>query len=96
MANEYTIGPDVDLDTEVVVLPSGRRYTNANAEADSAYFEKRRGRPSLARGTSPQISFRVPQDVKDALASLSETEGLPEAQLARQALLEYLARHRTA
>ena len=63
MADKYTIGPDIDLDVEEVFV-GGRRYTNADAEADSEYFEKRAGRP--------------------------------EAQVARQALLEYLARHRGA
>jgi hypothetical protein len=95
MAQEYTIGPDIDLDVEEVFV-AGRRYTNADADADSEYFEKRAGRPSLAHGTSPQVSFRVPREVKDQLASLSEAEGRPEAQVARQALLEYLARHRGA
>lgn len=96
MTDKYTIGPDIDLDTETVVLPSGRPYSNADAEADSEYFAGRRGRPSLGRGTSPQISFRVPEDVRIELAALSETEGRPAAQVARQALLEYLARHREA
>ncbi|MBK8460200.1 MAG: ribbon-helix-helix protein, CopG family [Micropruina sp.] len=96
MAEKYTIGPDIDLDTEEVLLPSGHRYSNADAEADSEYFASRPGRPSLARGVSPQVSFRVPRDVKDELASLSQAEGRPEAQVARQALLEYLARHRGA
>lgn len=99
MAHKHTIGPGIDLDIEEVIV-GGRRYTEADALADAAALEKAPpavGRPSLGtHGTSPQISFRVPRDVKDELASLSHAEGRPEAQLARQALLEYLARHRGA
>lgn len=98
MARKTTVGPDVDLDAEAVVLPSGHRYTEADAQADEQYFEARTrpGRPSLARGVSPQVSFRVPQSVKDDLAEVARAEGRPEAQVARQALAEYLDRHRGA
>jgi hypothetical protein len=98
MVRKTTVGPDVDLDTEAVVLPSGRRYTEADAAADEQHFgtHTRPGRPSLARGISPQVSFRVPQSVKDDLAEVAKAEGRAEAQVARQALAEYLDRHRGA
>jgi hypothetical protein len=98
MTRKTTAGPDVDLDAEEVILPSGRRYTEADAQADELYFEARTrpGRPSLARGVSPQVSFRVPQSVKEDLAEIAKAEGRPEAQVARQALAEYLDRHRGA
>lgn len=93
---KITFGPDVDLDIEEVTLPSGR-YTNADAEADSEHFTARApGRPSLARGVSPQVTFRVPQLVKEALADAAKREGRAEAQIARQALIEYLERSRSA
>jgi hypothetical protein len=98
MARKTTVGPDVDLDAEEVILPSGRRYTAADAAADERHFQSRTrpGRPSLARGVSPQVSFRVPQSIKDDLSEVAKAEGRPEAQVARQALAEYLDRHRGA
>ena len=98
MARKITVGPDVDLDTEEVILPSGRRYTEADAQADAEYFESqaRPGRPSLAHGVSPQVSFRVPQAIKDDLANVAKRLGRPEARVAREALTEYLKRHHGA
>jgi hypothetical protein len=89
-----TIGADIDLDREPTVLPSGHRYTNADADADAAWFEdheKRRGRPSLAHGTSPQVAFRVPPATKAQLAAIARRQGRTQAALARDALDQYLA-----
>lgn len=74
MRRKNTVGPDVDLDAEDVTLPSGRRYTQADAEADEQFFRDKTlpGRPSLAGGVSPQVSFRVPQSVKDELTRIAK------------------------
>jgi hypothetical protein len=86
-----TVGPDIDLDQEEVFLPSGRRYRNADAEADAAYFEARHvGRPSLAQGVSPQVSFRVAPSTKAQLTAKAKATGRTEAAVAREALERYL------
>lgn len=90
-----TIGKNINLDEEKIVLKHGR-YTEADAAADAAEFENRPGRPSLGRGISPQVAFRVPESLKSDLAAVAAAEGRPEAQVARQALVEYLERHRGA
>ena len=91
---QFTIGPDIDLDREEVILPSGRRYTNADAEADAAWFESREtrrgGRPSLESGVSPQVAFRVPPTTKTKLRAVAQSQGRTEASVAREALDQYL------
>ncbi|MDR1265608.1 MAG: CopG family transcriptional regulator [Propionibacteriaceae bacterium] len=86
-----TIGPDIDLDAETVILPSGRRYTNADADADADHFEgKRAGRPSLDSGVSPQIAFRVPPATKAKLRAVANSLGRTEASIVREALDRFL------
>ena len=80
-----TLGPDVDLDAEAVILPDGHRHTAADAEADAEWFAARPGRPSLARGVSPQVSFRVPQAIKDRLKTVAAQAGRTQAEVAREA-----------
>ena len=51
----------------------------------------RPGRPSLAEGESPRISYRVPASLFDAAASRAKAEGRTLSELAREALRRYLA-----
>jgi hypothetical protein len=66
-ASKYMIGPDIDLDAEVVLDTRGNRITEAVAdeipEKAMEDLYRRCGRPSLTGGRrhSPQISFRVPR-----------------------------------
>jgi hypothetical protein len=51
----------------------------------------RPGRPSLAEGESPRISYRIPASLFDAAASRAKAEGRTLSELAREALRRYLA-----
>jgi hypothetical protein len=92
--NKYTIGPDVDLDQEDIRTESGDRLTEAVAEemAQSALRALRAGRPSLsgAGAHSPQLSTRVPADLKDRARRQAKQEGLSLSRLLRKALEFYL------
>ena len=87
------IGPDVDLDTEVVLLPDGERLTNEIADEIVASTRRTVGRPSLSgkAQASPQIAFRVDPSVRDAAAALAAKEGKTVSQLAREALEQRVA-----
>lgn len=89
--------PDVDLEQEEVRLKDGTRLTDELAQeiATEALAKARPGRPSLT-GTgrhSPAISFRVPDDVREAVEQLAASEGKSVSQLARDALEQYVSQH---
>lgn len=88
---KVTFEPDVDLDQEVVTLPSGHRYTAADARVDADWFAAHPGRPSLARGISPQVAFRVPQDLKDQLRTVAGRVGRTQSDVAREAFAKGLS-----
>ncbi len=90
---------DVDLDEDVVIV-KGRRLTEAAAEqlARETRAEARRrnlipGRKSLSSGAthSPRVQFRVPEDVAAQAHDRAEAEGKSLSELAREALVRYLA-----
>ncbi|WP_154674435.1 ribbon-helix-helix protein, CopG family [Nakamurella lactea] len=88
------VGPDVDLDREVVRLPSGERLTRQRANEIAAEITGRPlGRPSLSghRKPSPAVSFRVDPDTLARVQAEAEREGVTVSQLARHALDEFLA-----
>ncbi len=87
------IGPDVDLDREVLRLADGTRLTDAVADEVGDYVRRTAGRPSLSgkAAQSPQIAFRVPPSVRDRAADLAAREGKTVSQLAREALEARLA-----
>jgi len=88
MNKKYTLGPDIDLDTEVVVDERGRRITEARAEqiAEETLQEIRQGRPTLTGGTqhSPQVSFRVRPAVKAKAEEEAKRLGTTVSKLARE------------
>jgi len=91
---KYVLGPDIDLDVEVVLDKRGRRITEARAQqiARQILREVAAGRPSLT-GTgkvSPEIKARVPQGMKDKLDREAKKLGVTPSVLIRQALEEYL------
>jgi hypothetical protein len=51
----------------------------------------RPGRPSLAEGESPRISYRVPASLFEAASAKAKAEGRTLSELAREALRRYLA-----
>ncbi len=90
---------DVDLDDDVVTV-KGRRLTEAGAEelARDTVAEARRrnlipGRKSLTSGFthSPRVQFRVPEAVAVQAHDRALAEGKSLSELAREALLRYLA-----
>jgi predicted HicB family RNase H-like nuclease len=54
-----------------------------------------RGRPSLTgqASRSPQVTFRLPPELRAAAESQAAREGRRVSDLAREALAEYLQRH---
>lgn len=65
--------------------------------ADPGRFSGRSGRPSLSGRVgahSPQVAFRVPQELVAELDELTTRAGVSRSALAREALAEYVAAHR--
>ena len=95
MSTKYTLGPDIDLDDEVVLDARGERITEARAQqiADAALRSVRAGRPSLtAPGQrSPEVKARVPVEVRDRLHAAAHSCGVSTSVLVREALERYLA-----
>lgn len=95
MARIYKVGPDVDLDKEVIRDAKGRRITEKRAEdiAEETLKKIGRGRPSLtgAKVRSPQVSFRAPAELRAKAEARATREGKTVSQLAREALERLLA-----
>lgn len=94
LGKEYTLGPDIDLDKEVVLDSRGERITEARAQewAEAALEYVHRGRPSLtgANRRSPQISFRVPEQLARRAEEVAKKQGKSISQVSREALERYL------
>ena len=92
------IGPDIDLDEEEVRLPDGSRLTEEAAEqlAERVLEQRRAGRPSLIGGSAhtPPLTVRVRPGVRSALEEIARQQGRRLADISREALDEYVARHR--
>jgi hypothetical protein len=90
------IGADVNLDAEEVYLADGRRLTEQGAEelAQRA-LARHRGRPSVTGETArtPSLTVRVPSETRTALEELAKAQGKRLADVSREALDEYVARH---
>lgn len=101
MSPSYKLGPDVDLDKEVVRDGKGRRISEPRAPrapraarfAEETLARVGRGRPSLAGGKarSPQVSFRAPADLRLRAEERAAREGKTVSRLAREALERLLA-----
>jgi predicted HicB family RNase H-like nuclease len=91
---KYKVGPDVDLNEEVVLDSLGGRITETRAKemAEYALEQARRGRPSLTgRGKrSPQVSFRVPEELARRAGQLARQQGKTLSELGREALEQYV------
>ncbi|MDQ2848631.1 MAG: ribbon-helix-helix domain-containing protein [Actinomycetota bacterium] len=98
MSRKYTVGPDVDLDVDVVLDKKGRRITEERAgeiAADALLKAGVVGRPSLtAPGRhSPEVKARVPTELRDRLHQAAEQRGVSASELVREALDRYLTRN---
>lgn len=82
------IGPDVDLEHDDVRLNDGTRLTVETATEIVENVRRTTGRPSLSGHAtpSPQIAFRVAQNIRDQAAEIAAREGKTISQLAREAL----------
>lgn len=95
---QYVLGPDIDLDEEVVLDANGERITEARAQqmAEDIMqdYYRRAGRPSLTGGRkhSPQVSFRVPEQLARRAEEAAARHGKTLSQLGREALEQYLDR----
>ena len=85
------VGPDVDLDSEVVLLPDGTRLTNKLAAKMARNAIKQvRGRPSLTAVAveSPQLKVRVPAKLKKAIEKEAKRRGETTSTIVREVLQE--------
>lgn len=86
---KYTLGPDIDLDNEVVLLADGTRMTETIAEtlADEV-LAARRGRPSVTgrRERTPSLTVRVEPEVRQSLERIAAARGTKLADITRDAL----------
>ncbi|MFC9693532.1 CopG family transcriptional regulator [Kribbella sp. NPDC056951] len=87
---KHEYGEDVDLDVEVVRDGRGKRITEERAAelAEEAVVRVRAGRPSLSgsRKSSPQIAFRVPDELQARAEAKAKARGMTVSQFAREAL----------
>lgn len=93
VSRDTPIGPDIDLDQEDVRLADGTRLTPEVADQIVEDARRAAGRPSLtAPGKhSPQVSARVPPELRDAAEQQARREGKSVSQLIRELLERYLA-----
>jgi hypothetical protein len=94
---KYIVGPDVDLESEVVLLPDGTRLTNKLAAKMARDAIKQvRGRPSLTAVAveSPQLKVRVPVKLKKAIEKEAKRRGETTSTIVREVLQErFLQNH---
>jgi len=91
MKRKIKVGPDVDLDSEVVLLPDGIRLTNKLAAKMARDAIKQvRGRPSLTAVAveSPQLKVRVPVKLKKAIEKEAKRRGETTSTVVREVLQE--------
>ena len=88
---KYIVGPDVDLNSEFVLLPDGTRLTNKLAAKMARDAIKQvRGRPSLTAVAveSPQLKVRVPVKLKKAIEKEAKRRGETTSTIVREVLQE--------
>jgi hypothetical protein len=91
MKRKIKVGPDVDLDSEVVLLPDGTRLTNKLAAKMARDAIKQVvGRPSLTAVAveSPQLKVRVPVKLKKAIEKEAKRRGETTSTIVREVLQE--------
>jgi predicted HicB family RNase H-like nuclease len=93
VTTETPIGPDVDLEREDIRLSNDKRLTQEIVEEIVERVHRSGGRPSLSGEPmhSPQITFRVPPEIRRRAAEVAASEGKTVSQLAREALEARLA-----
>jgi hypothetical protein len=86
------IGPDVNLDDQDIRLTDGSRLTHQAATQIVADARHSAGRPSLTGPGkhSPQVSARVPAELREAAEQRARSEGKSVSQLIRELLERHL------
>lgn len=90
-------GPEIDLETEVILDSDGRRidqaYVDEVVRAAHEHLDRRAGRPSLTGRSvhSPQVPFRVTPELKARAEHEARLRGTTVSQLAREAFERYFA-----
>ncbi len=91
------VGPDINLDEEEVRLPDGSSLSEEAAAqlAERVIEQRRAGRPSLtgSGAHTPALTVRVRPGVRSALEEIAHKQGRRLADVSREALDEYVARH---
>lgn len=101
---DVTLGPDLDLDTEVVIV-DGDRLTDADAQEWAAELEVRDrsndrslanlipGRKSLSGDGkhSPVVNVRVSEVTRFRLEEIANQRGVSVSRIAREAIDAYLS-----
>lgn len=94
------IEADIDLNAEHYTDANGERITEASTDAyttQRAQEVRRGGRPSLgARGSSPAVAFRIPQELRDRADAVAQAEGRTISAIAREQLERYVQSHTPA
>lgn len=87
-------GPDVDLARKVVRDRRGRRITQEYVDraVKDVHEKLGRGRPSLTgrSAKSPQVTFRLPPELRAKAEARAKREGKRVSEVAREALERYL------
>jgi len=97
---KYKLGPDINLDQEIVYDEDGTRITEKRAQeiADETLpvMRKTRGRPSLTGRShkSPQVTFRLTPELKAEAEQIAKEEGTDLSALSRQLLADHVAKKR--
>jgi hypothetical protein len=94
---KIVVGPNVDLDAEIVLLPDGTRLTNKLAAKMARDAIKQvRGRPSLTGVSveSPQLKVRVPVKLKRAIEKEAKRRGETTSTVVREVLQERFLQQR--
>ena len=95
--SKFVVGPDVDLNSEIVLLPDGTRLTNKLAAKMARDAIKQvRGRPSLTAVAveSPQLKVRVPVKLKKAIEKEAKRRGETTSTIVREVLQERFLQNR--
>ena len=97
---ELAPGPDIDLKRDVVRDREGRRITDDYVErvVEATHRQLGRGRPSLTGEAtrSPQVTFRLPPELRAEAERQAKREGKRVSEVARAALEEYLKRRKVS
>ena len=93
VSDDSPIGPDVDLERDDIRLADGTWLTPDIAAGIAEDVRRAAGRPSLTGPGrhSPQVSARVPAELRDAAEQQARREGKSVSQLIRELLERYLS-----